>query len=418
MGDEIDMPDGEKIIIGGKIPPARIMTVELCYSDAEQKEHDLVYSKVIKGLTKSNDDDSLPSTLSETQLFGRGPVNPGKLRRLCALAFHGKLDAFLSLEGISNKYIEHITDIDKEGNMCFELFWQLTVDGQFNAPPRIRFDRARYLLCQSPRLKYLLKIFLAEGLTPSSAKPRFVIFCNWPMTVWLVQMLLHALSLEFTSISSPMGVADRSEAINRFNDPNNNCSVFITTYTLGAFGLNLQNSCSRLVLMESAINYNRVFHAIGRMHRLGQKEPQKIWYLFQDSTIQRWMEWRNLTKVREQIAAQNREAFEPILKHRQEKRARDGISMNAKDEREGDIEDLCDRFFRDLMGQEEGCGDRSGMGNETELDVVVKGTRHHSRRHGRGINNMTRPARIEKRKEKETEDNGEGPSTKRVAMPL
>ncbi|KAJ5649628.1 SNF2-related protein [Penicillium longicatenatum] len=451
MGDDIEMPAGEKIQIGGKIPPARVMTVELCYSDAEQREHDLLYSKIIKGLVKKENDSSpetfsdaqlngkgrahngkfRSATLSEAQLFGRGRVNSGKLRRLCALAFHAKLDTFLNLEGISNQYTEHVADIAKEGNMCFELFWQLTVEGKINPPPRIRFDRARYLLCQSPRLKYLLKIFLAEGLTPSSAKPRFVIFCNWPMTVWLVQMLLHALSLEFAAITSPMSVADRTEAINRFNDSNNDCSVFITTYTLGAFGLNLQSNCSRLVLMESAINYNRVFHAIGRMHRLGQKEPQKIWYLFQDSTIQRWMEWRNLTKLRGQIAAQNREAFEPVLRHRQENRAREGVSINEKDERDGDIEDLCDRFFRDLMGQEEGCGDRSGMGNEMELDVVAKDTRYHSRRHGQGINNMTRHVVIEEQKEQQEEkepedltetrkrprgpeDNGEGPSTKRV----
>lgn len=455
MGDEIDGPDGKKIIIGGNIPPARVMTVELCYSDAEQKNHDLVYFKVIKGLTTNNDDitssDAQPNVnrradngklsasgnLSQAQLYGKGRVNSGKLRRLCALAFHAKLDTFLNLEGISKQYTEHITDIAKEGNMCFELFWQLTVDGQFNSLPRIRFDRAKYLLCQSPRLKYLLKIFLAEGLTPSSAKPRFVIFCNWPMTVWLVQMLLDALSLEFASITSPMGIADRTEAMNRFNDPNKNCSVFITTYTLGAFGLNLQNNCSRLILMESAINYNRVFHAIGRMHRLGQKEPQKIWYLFQDSTIQRWMEWRNLTKVRGQIAAQNREAFEPILKHRQEKRAQNGMSVNEKDQRDDDIDDLCDRSFRDFMGQEEDCANRRKMSNEMDLGVVVEGISHHSSRHGRGVNNKTRlPATITgEPKEKEPEnvpeirkrvrlaednDNGEGSSTKRVRveMPL
>jgi hypothetical protein len=199
MGDDFEMAAGGKIQIGGKIPPARVMTVELCYSDAEQKDHDLLYSKIIKGLVTQKENDSSPemfsdaqmngkgrantgkfqsATLSEAQLFGRGRVNSGKLRRLCALAFHAKLDTFLNLEDISNQYTEHVPNIAKEGNMCFELFWQLTVDGKFNPPPRIRFDRARYLLCQSPRLKYLLKIFLAEGLTPSSAKPCFVVFCN------------------------------------------------------------------------------------------------------------------------------------------------------------------------------------------------------------------------------------------------
>ncbi|KAJ5947658.1 SNF2-related protein [Penicillium verhagenii] len=407
MGDVIDV-QGEKLRIGGKIPPARVMTVELCYPDEEQKAHDLVYTKVIKGFTSSQED--LPwanaqsngssggkqrpvsSALADAQQRGNGRVNSGKLRRLCALAFHSKLDAFLNVESIANQYTPHIPEIAKEGNLCFELFWQLTADGTCNAPPRIRFDQAKYLLSGSPRLRYLLKIFRSEGLTPSSAKPRFVVFCNWPMTVWLVQMLLHALSLECVSITAPMSAAERSEAIVRFNDRNNNCSVFVTTYSLGAFGLNLQNSCSRLVLMESAINHNRIFHAIGRMHRLGQQEPQKIWYLFQDSTIQRWMDWNNLSKIRGQIAAQNREAFEPILQKLQEKRERDGISLDSKGERDGDLQDLCDRFFRDLMGQEHGCADRSMMWNEMDLDVVDKGRRHRSRRLGEGINNRTRAA--------------------------
>jgi hypothetical protein len=87
------------------------------------------------------------------------------------------------------------------------------------------------------------------------------------------------------------------------------------------------------------------------------------------------------------------------------------------------------------MGQEEGCGDRSGMGNEMELDVVAKGTRYHSRGHGQGINNMTRHVIIEEQKEqqkekkpeyltetrkrpRDPEGNGEGPSEKRVTISL
>ncbi|KAJ5745350.1 SNF2-related protein [Penicillium odoratum] len=389
MGDTIDTQDGN-IQIGGNIPPARVMTIELCYSDEEQRDHDLIYSKVVRGLTSTKEGECYASKLCPVQQYGTGRVNNGKLRRLCALAFHPKLDTFLNLEGILNTHNEHILEIAKQGNLCFELFWHLTANGRSNSIPRIKFDQARYLLCESPRLKYLLKIFLEEGLTPSSAKPRFVIFCNWPMTLWLVQMLLNALSLDFVSITSHMGVSDRTEAIDCFNDPNNNCSVFITTYSLGAFGLNLQNNCSRLILMESAINNNRIFHAIGRMHRLGQRNPQKIWFLFQDSTIQRWMEWNNLVKIRGQIAAQNREAFEPILRRRQEARDLEDISIDPKGEREGDIQDLCDRHFREMMGQEEGCADRNAMWNETDLDVVTKGRRHHSSRLGHGVNNMTR----------------------------
>jgi hypothetical protein len=45
---------------------------------------------------------------------------------------------------------------------------------------------------------------------------------------------------------------------------------------------------------------------IGRIDRLGQTEPQKAWILFQDHTIQRFMEYNSARKILPQIAAQFR----------------------------------------------------------------------------------------------------------------
>jgi hypothetical protein len=64
--------------------------------------------------------------------------------------------------------------------------------------------------------------------------------------------------------------------------------------------------CSRLVLMEAAQNYNSVFQTVGRIHRLGQTQPQKAWLLFQDHTIQRLMEHNSTRKILPQVAAQFR----------------------------------------------------------------------------------------------------------------
>ncbi|OQE14420.1 hypothetical protein PENFLA_c038G03647 [Penicillium flavigenum] len=86
-----------------------------------------------------------------------------------------------------------------------------------------------------------------------------------------------------------MFLAARTAAIQRFANPNSTTTVLLTTYNCGALGLNMHAECSRVVLIEAAQNYNRVFQTVGRIHRLGQTQPQKAWLLFQDHTIQRLM---------------------------------------------------------------------------------------------------------------------------------
>jgi hypothetical protein len=76
----------------------------------------------------------------------------------------------------------------------------------------------------------------------------------------------------------------------------------------------MHDHCSRIVLFEGCQNYNGVFQTIGRIHRLGQKEPQKAWILFQDHTVQRLMEANSTKKILPQIAAQFRPWLEGQLK--------------------------------------------------------------------------------------------------------
>ncbi|KAJ5415249.1 Helicase C-terminal [Penicillium sp. CMV-2018d] len=84
-------------------------------------------------------------------------------------------------------------------------------------------------------------------------------------------------------------------------NPNSTTTVLLTTYKYSALGLNMHAECSRVVLMEGAQNYNSVFQTVGRIHRLGQTQPQEAWLLFQDHTIQRLMEHNSTRKILPQI---------------------------------------------------------------------------------------------------------------------
>ncbi|KAL3454916.1 hypothetical protein BJX64DRAFT_295588 [Aspergillus heterothallicus] len=121
--------------------------------------------------------------------------------------------------------------------------------------------------------------------------------------MWLVEMFLDALGVPFTMIKSSMNMEQRTAACDYFNDPNSDCAMLLTTYICGAYGLNLQAACCRVVMLESAPNVSTVKQVAGRVHRPGQTEAQKVLFLFQDHIIQRWMEWNNVVKFIPEVAA-------------------------------------------------------------------------------------------------------------------
>lgn len=99
---------------------------------------------------------------------------------------------------------------------------------------------------------------------------------SWPCTRWLVEMFLAALGLDFVVIRAGMSLDTRPAAIQRFTNPSSTTTVLLTTYNCGALGLNIHAECSRVMLMGAAQNYNGVFQTVGRIHRLGQTQPQKV----------------------------------------------------------------------------------------------------------------------------------------------
>lgn len=233
------------------------------------------------------------------------------------------------------------------------------------------YQRVGYLAVECPRLRYLLRIFDAEGLfaNTDTDRPRFIIVCHWPVVGWLVEMFLHALGLKYVTIAGGSRMADRSDAVAKFTDRRSACTVLLTTYNCGALGLNLHTHCSRLVLMEPSLNFNAEFQAIGRVHRLGQRKPQKVWRLFQDHTISRWIEWNNQRKILPQLAAQHQDAIAPALGAEM---AGEGSSdgpeaevsaEDADDARSMAIRALAKSVLRNILGMEEGCADRDSLGN-------------------------------------------------------
>jgi hypothetical protein len=134
--------------------------------------------------------------------------------------------------------------------------------------------------------------------------------------------------------------------------------------------------CSRIVLLEAAQNYNGLFQAIGRVHRLGQTVEQKAWYLFQNHTIQRLQEFSCTKKLLPQLAAQ----FRPELQDRK-------TAVKNRDKATGPEDDdgpdpsefsLMDHLAYELLGDQLGVNPESSR--FTMDDVHDLGDNRHKRK--------------------------------------
>ncbi|KGO38096.1 Helicase, C-terminal [Penicillium expansum] len=292
------------VTIGADIPPLAISTVELRYTRTAQLDHDKSYGTLASTLHGPPTESAASGPSQDGQA---GSINWATYRQLCHIAVYPKMDLFLRNSAHSVLAAE-ITSYGDWGDDCgFGLFFARTVQDRSVDLPTSRMAVARYLAYDCPRLRFLLHLLWTEGtLAESGNRPRFLVYCNWPCTRWLVEMFLAALGVDFVVIRAGMSLDARTTAIQRFTNLASTTTVLLTTYNCGALGLNMHAQCSRVVLMEAPQNYNSVFQTVGRIHRLGQTHPQKAWLLFQDHTIQRLMEYNSTRKILPQIAAQFR----------------------------------------------------------------------------------------------------------------
>lgn len=283
------LADGTRI--GDDIPAVSVETIDVCYPARLQRRHDAIYHRLVRNLHAGASDSSDPNGAS-------GRMQMDVLRDLCHLVLTPRLCAFVDTVGRADSLAPAVAQHIQRDDAGFKLFFNCSTTDPAVAPPETSIAAARYLVHDSPKLRALLKILRDEGVFMSGATgPRFIIFVRWPTVLWVVEMLLTALGLPHATIRATMTPDERTHAAAWFTSATPGCVVLLTTFSCGALGLNLHGQCSRVIVVEPAPNSNVLFQAIGRVHRLGQREPQRVWILFGQHTIDRYIEANNSRKL-------------------------------------------------------------------------------------------------------------------------
>ncbi|KAH3002676.1 hypothetical protein KXV52_000701, partial [Aspergillus fumigatus] len=285
MGDPIEAADPESGLIGDDIPPLRIMTIDLRNPPRIHEDHNTRFVKLLSEMKKGHG-----SARAEAHDAGapggdsQGHLDWRVMRLLCHLSFSLTLDDYYRrADDESDTMAAAIGKSIERGDRGFADFWWRTCEGARHMMPTTRLGQAYYLTTDAIKLRYLMRIFYQEGLfsTGEGPRPRFLVFVHWPMVMWLVEMFLDSIGVNYVTIRATMTDSARREAAEQFISVDSKCDVLLTSYQCGAHGLNLHGQCSRVVLLEPPLNMNTLFQAVGRVHRLGQGVEQKAWILFQ-----------------------------------------------------------------------------------------------------------------------------------------
>ena len=139
-----------------------------------------------------------------------------------------------------------------------------------------------YYLCRfSPKLSYLA-VLLQQICQVHKRKA--LLFCDWPATAWLVEVLVLLLGFQTLTIRARHKSSERDRAIALFNDPESAFQVLVTNVKVSSTALNLQGDCSAVIFVDVPSNAQSTQQAACRVIRIGQRKACNIYILTTDHT--------------------------------------------------------------------------------------------------------------------------------------
>ena len=285
-GESIDLGE-HSIVIGGDVPRYNITTVELQMDTTQRKLYNQVHGRYKFTLSggrgqngESNDD---------------GRINMASHRLLSHATLNVELDKF-SGKGTTVQAVDKWHEKDDHG--C--TYYHQRTRPNPNVPPYIARQAALcYTVAQSPKMKWLLnKAYEVCFLK----KTKLLIFCNWPLNQWYIEMCLGIADFHVLSVRSAHTVTERTATIHAFNDVKHDSQILVTSYRCSATSLNLQKACYHMVMVDVPESANTAMQAIGRIFRIHQTKEQQIWILTVDHTYDQVIQARSAKKMYGQIA--------------------------------------------------------------------------------------------------------------------
>ncbi|XP_017152967.1 DNA repair and recombination protein RAD54-like [Drosophila miranda] len=128
-------------------------------------------------------------------------------------------------------------------------------------------------------LDFMLAAIRAHG------NDKVVLISNYTQTLDLFEQLARKRKYGFVRLDGTMSIKKRSKVVDRFNDPESDCFLFMLSSKAGGCGLNLIGA-NRLFMFDPDWNPANDEQAMARVWRDGQKKPCYIYRLVASGSIE------------------------------------------------------------------------------------------------------------------------------------
>jgi hypothetical protein len=273
------IPFDNETTIGADIPPMQVRTVELKFTADELKRYTPMHNIALSNLTKVLDDGS------------------GKMRVVFDMRVWRSLTHFSTWLGF--EHCLHIkADILEEhrsrGVDIQDLVLSICADNpSISEPQDSILGILKWVASSSPRLRYF-SYLVAEVCIKQ--KEKLLVWVGAPLEQKLLEDFLLPFHIDVQSIHSGMSTKRRQVVVDLFHNDENSPAVLICTYLINSFGLNLHGNCRNTLLFSPAPSQPVEQQAIGRIRRIGQRFPQRVWRLYLRQSWDEWVEGNALVK--------------------------------------------------------------------------------------------------------------------------
>ncbi|KAI0423822.1 hypothetical protein F5Y09DRAFT_354502 [Xylaria sp. FL1042] len=135
---------------------------------------------------------------------------------------------------------------------------------------------------------------------------RVVIMANMPWIQQEVALCLQMMGWEIGTIRSDHTVQERNNLIDKFNDPETDIQILVTSMDLSAYGLNLHKACCKGMVIQWPWNANHLLQILGRLPRIHQQRFVEWVILHMPGTVYDKMQTIVWSKYTKQLAVESK----------------------------------------------------------------------------------------------------------------
>jgi SNF2 family DNA or RNA helicase len=137
----------------------------------------------------------------------------------------------------------------------FTFLYDATIDGNNLNPLDSRQGMAKHFSTLSAKIQFMIKK-VQEVVVDQSEK--LIIFSDWPLNIFVMNLVLRLLEFKVESIRSGVSPAQRKQTLTAFNSRNNKgIEILLCSSRSASESINLQKGAHNILIMD-VVNYNTI----------------------------------------------------------------------------------------------------------------------------------------------------------------